>query len=253
MNGAFVTATLRRNRILLAALALAAGPAVPLQSVAAGPVRADERTSWILLNAGSESVTMSGSTDDVRRARALRTGREALLYVRQNGTAWVIRDPATLRRAEAIFAPQRAMGARQAELGARQAALGSRQAALGSQQATLGSEQARLGARQASAPPRAAEALGHQQSALGDQQDALGRQQDELGRQQDALGRQQDALGQQDRLGREAQEQLRALVAEAIRQRHCPAHQLKCQADAAPRRPPLQPPPPRPKSGTHRL
>ena len=205
------------RRIALAALAVLCGSIALIQPVAAGAIQSDSRTSYVLLATGSQNSVMSGSTDDLRRARALRAGREGLLYVRQSGAAYVIRDPATLRRAEAIFEPQQALGARQAELGSRQAELGSRQAALGGRQAALGAEQARLGARQAGASPRQAAALADRQSELGRQQDALGRQQDALGRQQDALGRQQDALGrEQDRLGRQAQARLRALVEEAI-------------------------------------
>ena len=195
-----------RRRIALAVLAALGGLAVPLHHAAAGAssVQSSDDTAFILFGPGSRSTSMNGSTDDLRRARALRAGLEGLLYVRQDGAAYVIRDAATLRRAEAIFAPQQAMGARQAELGSRQAELGSRQAALGAQQA-------RIGAQQAAASPGKAEQLGRRQ-------DELGRQQDELGRQQDALGRQQDALGrEQDRLGREARSRSRVLVADAIR------------------------------------
>jgi hypothetical protein len=174
-----------------------------LPGVAAGTAQPAERMSYVLLSQGGRSSTMSGSTDDLERARALRAGLEGLLFVRQSGTAYVIRDAATLRRAEAIFAPQQAMGSRQAELGSRQAELGSRQAALGAQQA-------RLGLRQAGASPR-------QQDELGRQQDELGRQQEALGEQQEALGRQQDVLGrEQDRLAREAESQFRALLADAL-------------------------------------
>ncbi len=193
------------RRIALPALAALCGLVMLIvtPAVAAGGAQSGERNSYVLLSQGSQSSTMSGSMDDLSRARALRRGREGLLYVRQGGVAYVIRDAATLRRAEEIFEPQQAMGARQGELGARQGALGSRQGA-------LGAEQARLGARQASASPSRADALSRQQSELGRQQAELGRQQAELGRQQSALGR------EQDRLAREAQVRLRALVADAI-------------------------------------
>ena len=200
-------------------LLLLGGPivAIDLPAAAATPSERADSVSYVLMAEGSGSSTMSGSIDDLRRAQSLRRGREALLYVRYGGGAYVIRDAATLRQAEAIFAPQQALGRQQAELGSRQAALGTQQARLGAQQARLGAEQARLGSKQAGASPRRAEQLGRQQDALGQQQDALGRQQDELGRQQDALGRQQDALGrEQDRLGREAETRIRALVAEAV-------------------------------------
>jgi hypothetical protein len=188
-------------------IALAAFAAFAALAMSASPpafARSADGDSYVLLSPGSRSSTMSGSMEDLRRARSLRTGTEALLYVRQSGAAYVIRDSATLRRAQSIFEPQQALGARQAELGARQAALGQRQARLGAQQA-------RLGAQQAGASPGRAGELGRQQDALGRQQDALGQQQDALGRRQDALGR------EQDRLGRLADAQLRALVSEAIR------------------------------------
>ena len=192
--------------IALAVLTAISSPFLlfPPSAAVARAAESADRTSYVLLPAESRDSFMSGSIDDLRRAQALRARGEGLLYARYDGAAYVIRDPATLRRAQAIFEPQHALGERQAELGSRQAALGRRQAQLGAQQA-------RLGSKQASASPSRADALGRQQ-------DELGRQQDELGRQQDALGRQQDALGrEQDRLGRVADEALRALLAEAIR------------------------------------
>jgi hypothetical protein len=195
----------------LRSIALAASIALPGETLLIVPAQAvanvhrpSDSQTYVLFSEGSGSTTMSGSMEDMHRARALRAGREALLYARHEGIAYVVRDAATLRRAQAIFEPQQAMGARQAELGARQAALGRRQAA-------LGAEQARIGRQQAAASPQRAAALGHQQAELGRQQDTLGRQQDALGREQSALGR------EQERLGREAHAQLRRLLAEAIR------------------------------------
>lgn len=196
----------RPRRLALAALVALSVPTLLVQppAVAASPDQATERTSYVLIAAGNGSSTMSGSTDDLRHARSLRSGREALLYVRNGGAAYVIRDTATLRQAEAIFAPQNALGDRQGELGDRQSALGERQSRLGEQQAELGSQQAY-------ASPKRAEALGRQQEALGRQQNELGRQQDELGRQQEELGR------EQERLADEANVRIRALLDEAVR------------------------------------
>jgi hypothetical protein len=94
-------------------------------AVAASSVQCSDRASYVLFAPGSRSSTMSGSTDDLSRARALRVGREGLLYVRSGGSAYVIRDAATLRQARLIFGPQEALGEQQAKLGSRQAALGS--------------------------------------------------------------------------------------------------------------------------------
>jgi len=191
---------INRRRIPFAGLAALSALAMTVPQAAT----AADHVAYVLFSPDSDSVSMSGSTQDINRARALRTGKESLLYVRQGGAAYVIRDPATLSAARALFAPQEQLGAQQAELGSRQAALGSRQAALGAQQA-------RLGARQANARPS-------EQDELGREQDALGRQQDALGQQQDALGRQQDALGrEQDRLAHIADDKLEALVMDAIR------------------------------------
>ena len=200
------TLTFKGFRIAFAALAALSGLALLIQppAVAAGRARSGDGAAYVLMSEGSRSTTMSGSMADIERARALRVGLEGLLYVRDKGVAYVIRDAATLRRAKAIFGPQEALGARQAELGSRQAALGARQAA-------LGADQARLGARQAAASPRLSEELGRRQDALGRQQDALGRQQETLGREQEALGR------EQERLSREAEGKFRALLAEALR------------------------------------
>jgi bla regulator protein blaR1 len=170
----------------------------------AGPVQSADHVSYVLFASNSDSISMSGSTDDIRRARALRNGHEAMLYFRQGSAAYVIRDPATLRQAKAIFKPQEDLGTRQGELGRRQGELGKKQG-------ELGAEQGRLGTLQANSPPRQATELGRQQGELGRRQGELGAQQGELGRQQGELGR------EQARLGSIAQEKIKVLLADAIR------------------------------------
>ena len=199
--------TKRRSRLFgfLAGLpVLSAAPLLAPPAAVAGTVQSAQRTSYVLFAADSDSVSMSGSSEDIRRARGLRNGREPLLYFRDGAAAYVIRDPATLRQAKAIFKPQEDLGLRQGELGRRQGALGRKQA-------ELGAEQARLGVLQASSPPRSAAALGRQQGELGRRQGELGRQQGELGRQQGELGR------EQARLARIAQDRIKALVMDAVR------------------------------------
>lgn len=195
------------NRAIALAVLASLGGATTLSqpsAAAAKDVQSAERLSYVLIHQGGNSSSMSGSMDDLRQAQRLRSGKEELLYVRQGGSAYLIRDPAILRQARALFRPQEELGARQAELGSRQAALGERQARLGAQQG-------RLGLRQANATPR-------QQAELGRQQGELGRQQGELGRQQGILGQQQGELGrEQGRLARIASDKLRLLIAGALR------------------------------------
>lgn len=168
------------------------------------PAIASDRDSYILFTSGNDMTSMNASTGDLRRASAMRVGSGPFLYVHQDGATYVVRDPATLREAQAIVEPQQALGARQSELGSRQSELGSRQAALGAQQAALGE-------RQADARPS-------EEAAFAEQQAELGRRQGELGAQQSALGEQQSALGrEQARLGRIAQAKFHALILDALR------------------------------------
>jgi hypothetical protein len=194
-----------RFRIALAAFAALGTALVPATATALAKPAAQfaNRVSYVLLEAGGDSSSMSGSMDDMRRARSLRAGKEALLYVRSGGGGYLIRDPATLRRAEAILAPQRALGERQGELGRQQGELGRRQG-------ELGKEQGRLGRLMADATARQMAELGRQQGELGRRQGELGQQQGELGRRQGELGR------EQGRLAVVANDRIRALVADAL-------------------------------------
>ncbi|HEY8593391.1 MAG TPA: hypothetical protein VIL42_11095 [Sphingomicrobium sp.] len=187
-------ASLRFNARGVAAAAALAVSALTLTATA-GPAWAHpagesaDRFSYVLFGSGDSSSTMNGGSGDWARAKALRTAGEPLLYFRNGGSAYVIRDAATLRRANELMEPQRALGARQSALGEQQSALGRRQAALGQLMAN-----ARLSELSE---------LGRQQSALGAQQAALGRQQGDLGR-------------EQARLSHIASDRLRALVADAL-------------------------------------
>jgi len=196
------SALLRSARHTLCALALASAPLL----VGSAPAQAEsaDRLSYVFYADGSGSSMGSGSSDDWRRANALRAGNAPFLYVRDNGTAYVVRDPATLARAKAIMAPQQALGRRQGVLGKEQGELGARQG-------KLGAEQGRIGRLMSDARLR-------EMGEIGRQQAELGRQQAQLGAQQAALGAKQAELGQeQARLAALAQPQLRALVADAIR------------------------------------
>ena len=180
--------------------------AAPLQSASAHSIDAHtgDRMSYVLYSGGDGSNMSSGSSDDFRLAERYRAGNASMLYVRQDGAAYVIRDAAILSRADAIMAPQR-------ELGRRQGALGRQQGELGRRQGALGREQARLGRLMVDARVRDLGDIGRQQGELGRQQGALGVQQAALGRQQADLGR------EQGRLAKLAEPQIRSLVADAIR------------------------------------
>lgn len=161
---------------------------LPLGFVTSSPIAAHDGDhaggpSFVLIQGSQNSTTMSGTLEDYRRAKAFRSGRESLLYMRRDGVSYIVRDPATIAQANTIFGPERTLGAQQAELG-------SQQEGLGVQQEALGAQQKRLGRRQARASPHLAAALSRDQDALGQQQSTLGAKQEVLGRQQESLGRQ---------------------------------------------------------------
>ena len=163
-----------------------------------------DRLSYVFFADGSGSSYSSGSSDDYRHAQRYVSGKTPMLYVREGGTAYVIRDAATLAQVRELMRPQ-------TELGKRQGALGEQQGALGGRQGALGAEQGRLGAQMANASAR-------RMGELGRQMGELGRRQAELGKQQAALGARQAELGrEQARLAAAAQPRIRALVADAIR------------------------------------
>jgi beta-lactamase regulating signal transducer with metallopeptidase domain len=199
-----------------------APPAPPVPPAPPAPPAPPKSLSWekgesYVLMLGKSRSMMSGSMDDVRRAKDLQKGDEPLLYFRRNGKAYVVRDAALLKQAEEIFRPQAEMGARQGELGAQQGRLGAQQGALGAKQGELGAKQGELGSRQARRGEDD-EALAAEMETLAGEMEELGKEMEALGRDMEKLGRQQEELGrEQERLGREAQKNLRALVDGAIR------------------------------------
>lgn len=222
----------------LAALVVLTGvvPYRVVQGTPAGPNPAEEtrrktsirntnssNDSYILIRGEEKgdglSVMMSGSTDDIDKVKRLRQGGEAVLWFRQNGKEYVIRDAAMLARIEALFEPMSKLGDEQSKLGDRQSALGDRQSALGDQQAELGSRQAEIAGQLTSraVSGKSTDDLERQLEDLSTRQAELGQKQAELGRQQAALGEEQGKLGRrQGELAEEAERQLKVMMKDAI-------------------------------------
>ena len=137
--------------------------------------------AYVLID-GNE-VTMAGRSDDIVTARKQQQGNAPVLWVRQDGQQYVVRDPDTLKRIKAAHAPMEALGAQQGKLGVKMSAIATEQAAA----AMRGGE-----GRQVELD-RKMEALAREQEALAKRQEALARQQEPLARQQEALARQQAA------------------------------------------------------------
>ena len=176
--------------------------------------------AYVLIE-GNE-VTMAGRSDDIVTARKQQQGNAPVLWVRQDGKQYVVRDTATLKQIKAAHAPMEALGAQQGKLGEQQGALGERQGDLGAKQGELGVKMAAIATEQASAAMRSGEgrqveldrkmeSLAREQEALAKRQEALARQQEPLARQQEVLARQQGAAAVR------MQRDVDRLVGEAIR------------------------------------
>ena len=204
-------------------------------------VHADAGEGFALLD--GDAVIVDGSDVDLAAARRLQRDGMPTMWFRRGDKAYLIDDPAYVKRAKAAYAPVDALARQQGELGGKQGALGGKQGALGAQQGTLGARQGQLASQRAvlasqrarlaalpsqqerSAKMQAERAtletseqeLDKQGEKLSRQQEALGRQQDELGKQQEALGTQQEALGKrQQQATDQASQQIRKLLDEAI-------------------------------------
>jgi beta-lactamase regulating signal transducer with metallopeptidase domain len=201
----------------------------------------DDDQRFVIVSGQSDSLTMSGSTEDATHAEKLRKQIPGdFIWFERDEKSYVIRDQATIDRARKFWAPQEELGKKQEELGKQQEILGEQQEALGTQmeqvhinvpdmtaeldalkaklkqlnsgatmdqvgqiQSEIGDLQSKIGELQSQA--------GEQQSKLGEQQGALGEKQGKLGEQQGELGRQQGELA------RKAAHEMKQLLDEAIK------------------------------------
>ncbi|MBB4131870.1 M56 family metallopeptidase [Xanthomonas sp. 3075] len=180
-----------------------------------------DRDAYVLLQ-GNDSV-MNGSVDDLKHVRRLAGKDGRLMWFRTDGKQYVVRDPGTFKRLDALYAPV-------TELGQAQGALGERQGNLGEQQGRLGEQMAELGAKvAAAASERVRSSLDHdaiaaqaavraaQQAEDAMRRSGVEQQIQALARQQAALGMQQaDLASKQAAASARAEKQTRQIMREAI-------------------------------------
>ena len=200
----------------------------------------DDEQRFVIVTGKSDSLTMSGSSEDARHVEKLRKSISGdFIWFQRDEKSYIIRDQATVDRARKLWAPQE-------ELGKKQEALGKRQEALGKQQAELGAKMEQI---HVNVPDMTAELdklkaelkqlssgatveqvghiqseIGELQSKIGDLQSHAGDQQGKLGEEMGALGEQQGKLGeeqgklgeQQGKLAEQATREMKQLLDEAI-------------------------------------
>jgi beta-lactamase regulating signal transducer with metallopeptidase domain/peptidoglycan hydrolase CwlO-like protein len=200
----------------------------------------DDEQRFVIVSGKTDSLTMSGTTEDARHVEKLRKQIPGdFIWFQRDEKSYIIRDQATIDRARKLWAPQEELGKKQEALGKQQEALGKQQEALGDKMgqihvsvpdmtAELDKLKAELKQLNASATM---EQVGHIQSEIGelqsrigelqsragDQQGKLGEQMGALGEKQGKLGEEQGELGrQQGELAREASRQMTKLFDDAI-------------------------------------
>jgi beta-lactamase regulating signal transducer with metallopeptidase domain len=139
----------------------AAAPAVPAALAASAQNEARDFLNYVLF-VDDNSTHTSGTSVDVRTARQYRRNGERLLWFRQGGGEYVVRDPRAIDQVIAIWQPVNELGEAMGKLGERQGGLGARQGEIGERQGRIGAEQGALGAKQG--------ALGARQGVLAARQ-----------------------------------------------------------------------------------
>lgn len=159
---------------------------------------------------GANETSMSANERDVAAARRLRHGAERLLWFRDAGREFVVRDPATLERVAAIQKPVEAIGDAMSALGDQESVIGNAMGVLGERQGALGEAMAAL-------VTQAHGDAGPPQRALEQQMAALDRQMAELRGQLAVLQQQMAALDAKLQAAqRAADAPRRALLEQAI-------------------------------------
>jgi beta-lactamase regulating signal transducer with metallopeptidase domain len=201
----------------------------------------DDDLRFVIATGKSDSFTMSGSAMDARHVEKLKKSIQGdFIWFQRDEKSYLIRDQATIDRAQAFWAPEEELGKKQEALGAQQEVLGKQQEELGKKMeevqinvpdmtAALDKLKAKL---QKLGPHATMDQIGDLQSEIGDLQSKIGDLQSQAGDAQGKLGEQQGALGekqgklgeeqgklgeQQAELARKATIQMKSLLDDAIK------------------------------------
>lgn len=201
----------------------------------------DDDQRFVIVTGNSDSLTMSGSSEDARHVDNLRKQIPGdFIWFQRDEKSYIIRDQATIDRARKLWAPQEELGRKQEELGRQQETLGKQQEELGARMEEvkidvpdMTAELDRLKAKLQKLGPKATmeqigelqseigelqSKIGELQSHAGDQQGKIGEEMGALGEQQGKLGEQQGKLGQQQgELAEKATHEMKQLLDEAIK------------------------------------
>ena len=213
---------------LIAAIGLAHASGLAV----AGPASDPRDHSYAYITSGG-SMTMSGDSKDIARARTFRESNGPLLWFREGGQEYIVRDADTLAQLEAIWKPSRELDAAEDkldhqhdglehkldQLDAKRDAIEARRDALADRESDLADRESDDSVRPAARAELAKQRrdLQQQRQALANEQRALDQPMKELRAQMDAIQRQLDALHQKQQLAAGKEEtEVRALFRRAI-------------------------------------
>jgi hypothetical protein len=157
----------------------------------------DSDLNYVYFRGDDDRTSMSGNIKDIDRARRHRQAGEQVLWFREGGHEYVIRDPATLKHIDVTWKPVDELGEKMGKLGGRIGDIGRQQGEIGAQQGLLGTRQGALGVREATLSMRESrDSLSDATRAeLAKQRQALQQQMRELEKQMRALEKPMRELG----------------------------------------------------------
>lgn len=159
------------------------------------------RMSYAIVRKDRNDITMSGDSRDMDGIKAIRDGMDHdFLWVRKDGKAWVITDPAILGRVEQAWSPMEPLDKQMEAFDAQMEVHDRKMDALSAQMDKLDAQ--REESPEMEAASQRMEELGRQQEALADKQEALAEQmanadsarQEQLSHDMESLSAQQEAL-----------------------------------------------------------
>jgi bla regulator protein BlaR1 len=228
-----------RLRLVEIGLLAVLGLLVPISPVAAetcddddAVAGADEDLNYIYFH-DDNTTSMSGKVSDIDRARRHKQPNERIVWFRDGGHEYVIRDPAMIKEVDTLWRPVKEIGDVQGKLGSQMGELGRRMGELGSQQGLLGTRQGTLSTREATLSIRESNgslsdakraelarlrtALKQQMRDLEKQMRALEKPMRELEARMEPLSREMDVLGKKmEVVSRKAQGEMRTVFRRAI-------------------------------------
>lgn len=182
------------------------------------PVSGPSDQTFIFLS-GQITRISNGTDEDIQRARAERQGPGDYAWYRNGAQAWVLRDPAYVKRIREAYERARVPAEDAMRSVEKQAEIDRRQAMLNGQLAQLSAKQAELMAKQSDpSAPRDPAAYAAGNAAIGREQADIAKEIADLDKRRAAIGQEHVAQSRREAdADRRANDEVRAIMDEAMR------------------------------------